>query len=127
MNDKILYKINKYKSKFSKEFNQQSKLIYARKYLQYIDLIQNKIKCDSQQIHQVGGTFQDINRIIQESNELLEQINDYISTLNPIYQLVENFDNEIKTINPGYQGYNNTQDLIKYYDNINDQINLILN
>lgn len=123
MYDNILYKIKKYKTKFEKESDQETKLIYARKYIQYINYVNKNINS----LQQVGGaTPEQINVLIVQCNDLLEKINDYITILKPTYDLIKNMDDQIKTLNPGYQGYNNSVDLIEYYDQAASQCDEIV-
>ena len=119
MNDKNRYKINKYNHKFNKEKSSETKLIYARKYLQYLTLLNNNIKNNT--ISQTGGNLEEINKIIKESSEQLEKINKYIELLKTTFDLVNNLDENIKILCPEYEGYKLPEDLIDYYSETANQ------
>ena len=119
MNDKNIYKINKYNDKFNKEKSSETKLIYARKYLQYLTLLNNNIKNNT--TSQTGGNLEEINKIIKESSEQLEKINEYIELLKPTFDLVNNLDEIIKILCLEYEGYKLSEDLIDYYSETANQ------
>ncbi len=115
---KIQYKINKYKSKFNLENNLESKLIYGRKYLQYLkNNIPNGISNSNNQSNQLqtGGNIDQINATIAECLSIIEQLNTKVTQIKPTFDLIETMDSQIKTLNPGYPGYSLPQDLINYY------------
>lgn len=124
MNDKNRYKINKYNHKFNSEKSSETKLIYARKYLQYLTLLNNNIKNNT--TSQTGGTIEEINKIIEESSKQLEKINNYIDLLKPTFDLVNNLDKNIKILYPEYEGYKLPEDLIDYYSKAANQSNDLL-
>lgn len=124
MNNKNIYKINKYNNKFNKEKSSETKLIYARKYLQYLTLLNNNIKNNT--TSQTGGTIEEINKIIEESSKQLEKINNYIDLLKPTFDLVNEYDEHVKKLCPEYEGYKFPGDLIEYYSKAVNQSNDLL-
>ncbi len=121
-NQNIQYKINKYTTKYFLSNESYFKLIYAKKYLQYIQL-------EKQNLIQTGGTNTNTNtdELINTINQEIEKINDTIVKVKPTYDLVNNFDKEVrKKITQSYAGYNKEEDLFTYYNEVTDEIKEIL-
>jgi hypothetical protein len=114
----LKYKINKYLSKYEKEDIFLKKMLYAKKFLLYLEEYNKNIDISKISDLDGGGLKEDI----QDFTSKLDVIKLEINKVKPIYDLVVKHDNLLKLICPKYSNYTSTNQLIEYYSKIHADI-----
>jgi hypothetical protein len=113
------YKIDKYINKYNSTDLIIKKQIYAQKFLYHFDsYIKNNVILSK---NQIGGR---LSEEFEKYTQKLEEINTNLVKLNPIYDLIKKHDDLLdKVITNNANKYDKSTDLIKYYNEIYDDIN----
>ncbi len=115
----IQYKTNKYFTKYNNSSDPVGKLIYARKYLFYVQNNLEQIGGAGMDSNSNPSTQEHINQMLQSINEQVKNIQSHIEKFKPTFELVEKFDNTMRTnLSKDFKGYTKTSDLVDYYLNI---------
>ena len=109
------YKIDKYINKYNSTDLIIKKQIYAQKFLYHFDsYIKNNVILSK---NQIGGRL--LPEELETYTKKLEEINNDLVKLNPIYDLIKKHDELLdKVITNNVNKYNKSTDLIEYYDGI---------
>ena len=112
------YKIDKYINKYNSTDQIIKKKIYAQKFVYHFDsYIKNNVFLSK---NQIGGT---LSEEFEKYTKKLEEINNDLITLNPIYDLIKKHDELLdKVITNNVNKYDKSTDLIEYYDEIYNDI-----
>jgi len=108
------YKIDKYINKYNSTDQIIKKQIYAQKFVYHFDsYIKNDVILSK---NQIGGT---LSEEFEKYTKKLEEINNDLVKLNPIYDLIKKHDDLLdKVIKNNVNKYDKSTDLIEYYDGI---------
>ncbi len=115
----IQYKTNKYFTKYNNSSDPVGKLIYARKYLFYVQNNQEQIGGAGMDSNLNTNTQEHINQMLQSINEQIKNIQSHIEKFKPTFELIEKFDNTMRTnLCEQFTEYTKSDDLVDYYSNI---------